>query len=80
MSHKTRYTALLIRWQDEGEQTRWRSTVENAYTGEKHHFLDKNELLRFLWHALYSGETPGLAEPDAESDPEKRRGSGRSER
>jgi hypothetical protein len=69
MSHKTRYTALLIRWQDEGKQTRWKATVENAYTGEKHHFIDKNDLLRFLWHSLYGGEAPGSAQTDADERP-----------
>ena len=69
MSHKTRYTALLIRWQDEGEQTRWKATVENAYTGEKVHFTQKNDLLRFLWHSLYGGETAGPAQTDAEAEP-----------
>jgi hypothetical protein len=68
MSKKTRYTALLIRWQDEGEQTRWRSTVENAYTSEKLHFIDKNDLLRFLWHALYGGGASSSAETDAEAE------------
>jgi hypothetical protein len=61
MSKKTRYAAFLVRWQDEGEQTRWRSMVENTYTGEKVHFTQKNDLLRFLWHWLYGGDTPGSA-------------------
>jgi hypothetical protein len=53
MSTKSRHTAFLVRWQEEGEGTRWRSTVENAYTGQKLHFSDKSELLRFLWQSLY---------------------------
>lgn len=56
MLKKSHYTAFLIRWQDDGPQTRWRSTVENAYTGQKLHFSKKSELLRFLWQSLYEGE------------------------
>jgi hypothetical protein len=69
MAKKTRYTAMLIRWQDEGEQTRWQATVENAYTGEKHYFLDKNELLRFVWQALFGDESADAAEKDADERP-----------
>jgi hypothetical protein len=56
MPKETRYTAFLIRWQDGGDQTRWQATVENAYTGEKRHFINKDDLLRFLWHSLYGGQ------------------------
>ena len=52
MSNKIRYSAFLCRWQEEGDQTRWRSTVENVYTGEKRHFSDKKEMLHFLEHSL----------------------------
>ena len=68
MSKKTRYAAFLVRWQDEGEQTRWQSTVENAYTGEKVHFTQKNDLLRFLWHLIYGVDTPGPAKTDTEGE------------
>ena len=53
MSNKNRYSAFLFRWQDEGNQTHWRSTVENVYTGEKFHFADKQEMLHFLEHSLF---------------------------
>ena len=56
MPNDTRYAAFLIRWQDDGPQTRWRATVEHAHTGQKAHFVDKGELLRFLWQSLYEGE------------------------
>jgi hypothetical protein len=68
MSKKTRYVAFLVRWQDEGEQTRWKATIENAYTGEKVHFTQKNDLLRFLWHSLYGDETSGPVQADAEGE------------
>ena len=58
MLKKSHYTAFLIHWQDDGPQTRWRSTVENAYTGQKLHFSNKSELLRFLGQSLYEGEMP----------------------
>lgn len=61
MSRETHYAAFLIRWQDDGPQTRWRSTVENAHTGQKHHFVTKSELLHFLWQSLNEEETPGPA-------------------
>jgi len=48
------HTAFLVRW-EEGDQTRWRSTVENAYTGEKLHFVDKIALLHFLLKSLFNG-------------------------
>lgn len=56
MINETHYSAYLIRWQDDGSQTRWRATVEHAYTGQKQHFSNKSELLRFLWQSLYEGE------------------------
>lgn len=58
MSNKMDYAAFLIRWQDDGPQTRWRATVEYAHTGQKLHFMDKSELLRFLWQSLYKVEMP----------------------
>lgn len=59
MSNETHYVAFLIRWQDDGPQTRWRATVEHAYTGQKLHFTSKSELLRFLWRSLYEVEILG---------------------
>ena len=56
MLKETHHVAYLIRWQAEADHTRWRSTVENAYTGEKHHFADKNELMRFLQQSLFEGD------------------------
>jgi len=53
MPKEIRHTAFLIRWQDNDKQTRWQSTVENAYTGEKLHFVDKIALLRFLSTSLF---------------------------
>jgi hypothetical protein len=61
MLSKTHHSAYLIRWQDEGPQTRWRATVEHAHTGQKLHFSNKSELLRFLWQSLYEGEMPGAS-------------------
>ena len=69
MLKKSHYTAFLIRWQENGPQTRWRSTVENAYTGQKFHFSSKSELLRFLWQSLYEGE---MANPGATNAQEER--------
>jgi len=68
MTKETHYSAYLIRWQDDGPQTRWRSTVENAYTGQKQQFSNKSELLRFLWQSLYEGEVAGAAGANAQED------------
>lgn len=53
MTDAKRHVAYLVRWQEDGDQTHWRSTVENAYTGEQVHFSDRNELMQFLWHSLF---------------------------
>jgi hypothetical protein len=53
MSKEIRHSAFLIRWQNDGK--RWRATIENAYTGEKFHFTDKSELMRFLWRLVFDG-------------------------
>jgi len=53
MPKEIRHTAFLVRWQDNDRQTRWQSTVENAYTGEKLHFVDKIALIRFLSTSLF---------------------------
>ena len=68
MLKETQYAAFLIRWQDDGSQTRWRSTVENAYTGQKLHFSNKSELLHFLWQSLYEGEMPGPSGANTQED------------
>jgi hypothetical protein len=68
MSSKRHYAAFLIRWQDDGPQTRWRATAENAHTGQKYHFMNKSELLRFLWEALYEDEMPGPTGPNAQEE------------
>ena len=68
MSRETRYAAFLIRWQDDGPQTRWRSTIENAYTGQKFHFSNKSDLLRFLWQSLYEVEAPGQIDVNTHND------------
>ena len=60
MSNKTHYAAFLIRWQDDESQTRWRATVENAYTGQKRYFVKKSDLLRFLWQSLYEDDLSDL--------------------
>jgi len=53
MTDVKRHAAFLVRWQEGSDQAHWRSTIENAYTGEKHHFNDRNELLQFLWRSLF---------------------------
>ena len=68
MSNKIDYSAFLIRWQDAGPQTRWRATVENAYTGQKLNFSSKSELLSFLWQSLYNVELP---DPNGANAPEE---------
>lgn len=62
MSKETHHVAFLVRWEAEGGQARWRSTVENVYTGEKHHFADRDQLLRFLQQSLFEGEASASAE------------------
>ena len=68
MTKETHYSAYLIRWQDDGPQTRWRATVEHAYTGQKLHFCSKSELLRFLWQSLYEGEMSGATGANAQEE------------
>ena len=68
MSNKKQYEAFLIRWQNDGPQTRWRATVKHAYTGKKLHFSNKSELLRFLWQSLYEGEMPGATGANAQEE------------
>jgi hypothetical protein len=68
MTKETQYSAYLIRWQDGGSQTRWRATLENAYTGQKLHFSNKIELLRFLWQLLFEGEMPGATGANAKEE------------
>jgi hypothetical protein len=65
MSEKTCYTAYLIRWQVNDEQTHWRGSVENAYTGEKVFFSDKTKLMHFLWHSV-NGEAMTKGDKSAE--------------
>jgi hypothetical protein len=59
------YSAFLVRWQSADDRTPWRSTVENAYTGEKVHFADKIELLRFFWESLNEPDTRDGKEKEA---------------
>lgn len=68
MLKETQYVAFLIRWQDGGSQTRWRATVENAYTGQKLHFSNKSELLRFLWQLLFAGEMANPGRTNAQEE------------
>jgi hypothetical protein len=51
MSKEIRHSAFLVRWQDDGK--RWRTTVENAYMGEKFHLTDKSELMRILRRLVF---------------------------
>lgn len=59
--------AFLIRWQENSSQTRWQAVVENAYTGEKQHFADKEALKRFLSQALFEGDASVSIEENAEA-------------
>jgi hypothetical protein len=56
MTKEMHRAAFLVRWEAEGDQTRWRSMIENVYTGEKHHFADRDQLLRFLQQSLFEAE------------------------
>ena len=67
MSKEMQRVAFLVRWEAEGDQTRWRSTVENVYTGEKRHFADRNQLLRFLRQSLFEGEASASIEENHQS-------------
>jgi hypothetical protein len=67
MSKEMHRAAFLVRWEAEGDQTRWRSTVENVYTGEKHHFADRNQLLRFLSQSLVDEEAAASIEENHRS-------------
>ena len=58
MTDVKRHAAYLVRWQEGSDLTHWRSTIENAYTGEKHHFSDRSELMQFLWRSLFDDVPP----------------------
>ncbi len=70
MSREIQHTAFLVRWQGNDDQVRWRSTIENAYTGEIIYFTDKNELMRFLWQLLF--ENPSDLSSPNEADKGKK--------
>jgi len=59
MFNEKRRKAYLVRWQEDENPDHWRSTVENAYTGEEHHFSDRNELIQFLLASLSDGNVIG---------------------
>lgn len=58
MTGDVRRAALLIRWQDHGLESRWQAVVENAYTGEQRRFIDKSDLMHFLWQWVYGDALP----------------------
>jgi hypothetical protein len=70
MTTHRNYAAYLLRWQWHAEHADWRATVENAHTGEKLQFVDKDELLHFLWQALQAaGGSVSADTPASASDP-----------
>jgi hypothetical protein len=64
---KDTHHAFLIRWQENSSQTRWQAVVENAYTGEKQHFADKEALMRCLSQALFESDASVSIEEDVET-------------
>jgi len=52
--------------EDESDQTRLRSSVQNVHTGEQSHFSDRGELMRFLERSLF-GRKDTATEMDNES-------------
>lgn len=46
------YQAYLVRFQRSEGQPRWRVRLENAVSGEVHHFATERELLRYLMQVL----------------------------
>lgn len=68
MFKEKRHTAYLIRWQEDGAQEHWRSTVENVYTGEKLNFIDRHELMQFLWRSLSDDVPPAENKTSQQGD------------
>lgn len=49
---KSQYQAYLLRLHRSQGQVHWRVTMENAHTGELHHFATEREMLRYLLQVL----------------------------
>ena len=47
-----KYHAYLIRFQRSESQVDWRTTLQNAQTGEVSHFANERELIRYLLGVL----------------------------
>ena len=70
MTDVKRHAAYLVRWQEGSgsDQTYWRSTIENAYTGERHDFSDRSELMQFLWRTLFNEVPPAEMKTSQQED------------
>ena len=62
----TTYSAFLVRWQTNDDDTRWYAEVENAHTGEKMRFADRHALMHFLWKTIEAGTDAKLNETELE--------------
>ncbi|MEM7117132.1 MAG: hypothetical protein AAF614_32160 [Chloroflexota bacterium] len=63
MGQETRYSAYLVRWQEGAQPNRWRALVEDAYTGERIHFSNKDQLLQFLRQSLNVESSDQVTKP-----------------
>lgn len=60
------YLAFLLRLQRGQGQTQWRTSMQNAQTGEILHFATEREMLRYLMQVLMV-TAPDLDSQEAES-------------
>ena len=67
------HQAYLLRLKRSQEQTVWRATLENAYTGELLHFATEHELLRYLFQVLRNDPASlGGEKNEAKTSPNQR--------
>jgi hypothetical protein len=64
---KTQHKAYLLRLRREAGQSHWRAIVEDAHTGERLHFANQTEMLRYLLHHLAEAP-PSASQPPQGKD------------
>ncbi|MHB0857879.1 MAG: hypothetical protein ACYC5M_09945 [Anaerolineae bacterium] len=66
---ENRYQAYLLRlWQvDDGQSAVWRASLENAHSGDRRAFANRQELLAFLEDLAPDQPSPETASPPAEA-------------
>lgn len=65
---RTQYKAYLLRLRRDIGQRHWRVIVEDAHTGERLHFANETEMLRYLLQNLANppDQLPQTTKPDSQ--------------